>query len=87
MVDMKTDFADGLTVAGERKRGLGGWVFEFELRCCTGPGSLQQLATTAVQAVTTGEELKTRMAERSQQAGSLSKDVSVQKSVQRWRAL
>lgn len=22
MVDMKTDFADGLTVAGERKRGL-----------------------------------------------------------------
>lgn len=76
MVDMKTDFADGLTVAGKRKRGTGGWVFEFELRCFTGPGKPNSWPAR-VQAVTTGEELKMRMAERSQQAGSLSKDVSV----------
>ena len=61
------------------------WVFEFELRCCTGPGKPNSWPPR-VQAVTTGEELKMRMAERSQQAGSLSKDVSVHKSVQRWRA-
>lgn len=62
MVDMKTDFADGLT-GSERKRGTGGWYLSWSsgvVLAQANPPAGHHVSRQLLQ-----EELKTRMAERS----------------------